>query len=78
MNGKIMKQIFEDYDGIHSYESIGSTLYGERSVNVEISIMIPTYMRLNYLPKAIKSSFFQVTDRTFKVVVIDNNPDTEE
>lgn len=49
-------------------------LYGEYNDNAEVSIMIPTYLRNDYLKKTIESVLNQKTSYVYNIIVVDNNP----
>ena len=53
-------------------------LYGERKCSPVVSIMIPTYLRNNFLKEAIDSALRQKTDIEYEVVVVDNNSDIDD
>jgi hypothetical protein len=42
---------------------------------VEISVIIPTYNRPVYLPRAIASCVAQRVDAAFEIIIVDNNPE---
>lgn len=63
---------------IERFESVESIQYGERVLNPQISIMIPTYKRKELLCNAIQSVIDQNTKYLYEIVVVDNNPDTSD
>lgn len=61
------------------YEDVVSNqLYGIRRQKPVVSIMIPTYLRNDYLKETIDSAISQDTDEDYEIVVVDNNPDIRD
>lgn len=84
MKGNIMieltgKDFFQVRNNYECNAGISSKLkYGERRTYPQFSIMIPTFLRNNYLKDTIESALSQKTQIDFEVVVVDNNPDEED
>lgn len=63
------------------YKNISSILlFGNPHIcnNEEISICIPAYGRFKLLKEAIMSSLNQITDKKYKLIIVDDNPDIED
>lgn len=67
---------FETADSFRKDENVLSMLlYGRRKQNCRVSVMIPTYLRNDFIVKTIDSVLAQKTDISYEVVVVDNNDD---
>ena len=67
---------FEVRDNFIENKNIESVLLlGKRQKECEFSIMIPTYLRNNYLKETLESALDQDTTINYEIVVIDNNAD---
>lgn len=77
-----MRNMYNDFlvfkSGIDDITKVESKCYGKRVYNPDISIMIPTYKRMDCLRNAISSAVKQKTDYRYEIVVVDNNPDTSD
>lgn len=64
--------------GIDDITEVKTKFFGKQVSNPEISIMIPTYKRLDCLRKAIQSVVDQKTDYRYELVIVDNDPETDD
>lgn len=67
------KKIFIKSNYNYFDSNITTLLFGKRTCNPFISIIIPTYNRDETLVKAVESALYQETDVRYEVIVIDNN-----
>lgn len=73
------KNFFQIKDNFKVYDDVESRLlYGVRKQTPKVSIMIPTFVRNDYLIETINSALNQNTKIDYEVVVVDNNPDMDD
>lgn len=76
LSGKDFFQIRNNFNINKSKKSL--LLYGKRKKDPVVSIMIPTFLRNNYLSETIDSVLKQNTTVSYEIVVVDNNPEIED
>lgn len=76
INGKDMLQI---YDNFKKYKHIDSNLiFKQENIdinNIDFTIAIPTFKRLNTLKEAIDSALNQNIDTKYEIIVVENCDD---
>lgn len=70
---------FETRDNFMIQKNVKSNLlFGIRKDSPKASIMIPTYLRNNYLINTIESTLDQDTEMEYEIVIVDNNSDPND
>lgn len=76
MDRKTAEAMFEEHHFYDKFKNVSYRVYGERTENTDVSIMIPTYKRPELLEKAVRSAISQKTNYSVEIVIVDNDPET--